>query len=175
MSVLPLLACVDVDYRGERAVAAAILFLDWGAAQPVSELVVPIAAVAPYRPGAFYERELPCVLAVLRRSSWPLAAVVVDGYVWLDGGKPGLGAHLHAALGGATPVIGVAKTQYRGAPAVEVLRGDSQRPLYVSAAGVDAARAAEDVRRMHGPHRQPTLLRLVDRLCRGSDGVWPGG
>ena len=86
MSVLPLLACVDVDYRGERAVAAAILFLDWGAAQPVNELVVPIAAVAPYRPGAFYERELPCVLAVLRRSSWPLAAVVVDGYVGLGGG-----------------------------------------------------------------------------------------
>jgi deoxyribonuclease V len=170
MSLLPLLACVDVDYRGSGAVAAAILFLDWGAAQGLAEHVVAVDRVAPYRPGAFYERELPCILAVLARSQWPLATVVVDGHVWLGEGLPGLGAHLHAALGGHTPVVGVAKSPYRqdgrGAPAVELLRGDSQRPLYVTAAGVSPEIAADNIRRMHGPNRLPTLLKQVDRLCR---------
>ena len=163
---LPLLACVDVDYRGEAAVAAAILFLDWSTADPLAEHVVAVEHVAPYRPGAFYERELPCILAVLARSRWPIATVVVDGHVWLGEGVPGLGAHLHAALGGHTPVVGVAKSPYHGAPAVTLLRGDSTRPLYVTAVGVELAIAADNIRRMHGSHRLPTLLKRVDRLCR---------
>jgi deoxyribonuclease V len=163
--LLPLLACVDVDYRGERAVAAAVLFLDWTSPHALAEHVARIDGVAPYRPGAFYERELPCIRAVLARSTWPISTVVVDGYVWL-GDRPGLGAHLFAALGERVAVIGVAKTAFHGATAVEVLRGDSKRPLHVSAAGVDAATAAANVRRMHGEHRLPTLLKRVDRLCR---------
>ena len=166
MAPLPLLACVDVDYRDSGAVAAAILFLDWSAAQGVAEHVVAVDRVAPYRPGAFYERELPCILAVLARSTWPIATVVVDGHVWLGPDAPGLGAHLYMALGGHTPVIGVAKSPYRGAPAVELLRGDSARPLYVTAAGVEPEIAADNIRRMHGVHRLPTLLKQVDRLCR---------
>jgi deoxyribonuclease V len=166
MSPLPLLACVDVDYREAGAVAAAIVFLDWSSAFALEEHVVTIDAVAPYRPGAFYERELPCILAVLRRSRGPIGVVVVDGYVWLGEDRPGLGAHLHAALGGETPVIGVAKSPFPGAPAVALLRGDSQRPLYVSAVGVDLVNAADNIRRMHGAHRLPTLLKQVDGLCR---------
>lgn len=163
---LPLLACVDVDYREVGAVAAAILFLDWSTADALAEHVVRVEAVAPYRAGAFYERELPCILAVLGRSRWPIATVVVDGHVWLGEGVPGLGAHLYEALGRQTPVVGVAKRAYPGAPAVEVMRGDSARPLYVTAAGVDVAMAADNVRRMHGEHRLPTMLKRVDRLCR---------
>ena len=38
----------------------------------------------------------------------PLEVIIVDGYVALDaGGRPGLGAHLHAALGASVAVIGV--------------------------------------------------------------------
>ena len=163
---LPLLACVDVDYREVGAVAAAILFLDWSTAEPLAEHVVAVERVLPYRPGAFFERELPCILAVLARSRWPIATVVVDGHVWLGAGQPGLGAHLYEALGRQTPVVGVAKRAYPGAPAVELLRGDSTRPLYVTAAGVELAIAADNIRRMHGVHRLPTLLKRVDRLCR---------
>jgi deoxyribonuclease V len=162
---LPLLACVDVDYRGEAAVAAAILFLDWGSPHALAEHVVRVERVAPYRPGAFYERELPCILAVLARNHWPLAAIVVDGYVWL-GEQPGLGAHLFAALAEAVPVIGVAKNPFHESSAIEVRRGDSKKPLYVSAAGTSPAEAARCVQRMHGEHRLPTLLKAVDRLCR---------
>ncbi|HEY0134953.1 MAG TPA: endonuclease V [Nannocystis sp.] len=166
MTTLPLLACVDVDYRGAGAVAAAILFLDWSTPHALAEHVVAVDRVAPYRPGAFYERELPCIMAVLARSTWPIATIVVDGHVWLGPEEPGLGAHLYLALGGHIPVVGVAKSPYRGAPAAELLRGDSQRPLYVTAAGVDPEIAADNIRRMHGPHRLPTLLKAVDSLCR---------
>jgi deoxyribonuclease V len=48
------------------------------------------------------------------------------------------------------------------------LRGDSSRPLYVTALGVDVETAAEDVRRMHGRFRLPTMLKRADRLCRDS-------
>ena len=164
----PVIACVDVDYRGAGAVAAAILFLDWSSPFALEEHRVTVDEVAPYRPGAFYERELPCILAVLRRGRGPIGVVVVDGYVWLGPQRPGLGAHLHAALGGEIAVIGVAKSPFPGAPATPLLRGDSQRPLYVSAVGVDLASAADNIRRMHGPHRLPTLLKRVDRLARDS-------
>jgi deoxyribonuclease V len=64
------------------------------------------------------------------------------------------------------PVVGVAKSRFDGARAVEVYRGGSIRPLYVSAAGLDPEEAAEKIRSMHGRHRVPTLLKRVDRLAR---------
>ena len=122
----------------------------------------------PYAPGAFYERELPCLLAVLGKVGGSLDVVVIDGYVWLSGdGRPGLGAHLHKELGGETAVVGVAKSSFDGAAFAEaVLRGKSARPLFVTAAGIPAPTAADWIRAMHGPHRIPTLLKRVDRLCR---------
>lgn len=44
--------------------------------------------------------------------------------------------------------------------------GLSQKPLYVTAAGMTATEIAVNIRRMHGSHRIPTLLRMADRLCR---------
>jgi deoxyribonuclease V len=165
-----MIACVDVDYRDSGAVAACVLFRSWTDGVSAGEVVERTANVEPYQPGQFYRRELPCLLSVLRRVAEPLQAVVIDGYVWLgDENSPGLGAHLYKALGRTLPVIGVAKTHFAGAVAARpVLRGDSQRPLHVTAAGMDPAAAAEHVRSMHGPFRIPTLLRRVDQLCRTS-------
>jgi deoxyribonuclease V len=93
--------------------------------------------------------------------------VIVDGYVWLDAaGKPGLGAHLHAALDGRTIVIGVAKSRFEGAPAVPLVRGSSRSPLFVSAAGLSAEEAAQHIAQMSGSFRLPTLLKRVDQLSR---------
>ena len=164
-----LIAAVDVAYGPTGAAAACVLFHAWGDAAPASAHVAAIAEVAAYEPGAFYKRELPCVLAVLRSLGDARPdVIVIDGYVWLSGGgRPGLGAHLHEALGGAAIVVGVAKTGFAGGGfAEEVRRGDSARPLYVTAAGVEPAVAAAWIRAMHGPHRIPTLLKRVDRLCR---------
>ena len=113
----------------------------------------------------FSLRELPALRAVLRGVTG-LVLLIVDGYADLDpGGRPGLGAHAHAALG--IPVIGVAKSRFRAAThAVPVLRGTSARPLFVTAAGMARADAADLVRRMAGRHRLPDALRRADALAR---------
>ncbi len=163
----PLIACLDVDYRPSHAAAAAVAFVGYEAPSSVEEVTVRVDEVAPYEPGAFYKRELPCLLAALAALRRAPEVVIVDGYVWLGEGAPGLGKHLFDALARATPVIGVAKTSFRGSPHAEiVLRGASQTPLYVTAEGVPARDAALHVRSMSGPNRIPTLLRRVDTLCR---------
>lgn len=160
------IAALDVDYRPDAAVTACVTFEAWSDEHVLESYTVTSAAAADYAPGEFYARELPCLLAALGRLEAAPGLVIVDGHVWLGPERPGLGAHLHRALGGAVPVVGVAKNPFRGAPAREVLRGGSRRPLYVTAVGVDADEAAAQVAAMHGPHRVPTLLRLVDQLCR---------
>ena len=70
--------------------------------------------------------------------------ILVDGYVWLEEGRPGLGGALFASV--RLPVIGVAKTRFRGANAVEVLRGQSHSPLYITAAVLTAEAGAAFVR-----------------------------
>jgi deoxyribonuclease V len=162
-----MLACLDVDYRSEVTVAACVLFREWADAAEASHVVERGPPAAPYEPGQFYRRELPHLLKVLGEVREPLEAVVIDGYVWLGEEKAGLGAHLYEALGRRLPVIGVAKTAFHSSGlAVPVLRGRSQRPLFVTAVGLEASVAAAHVRRMHGPSRIPTLLGRVDRLCR---------
>lgn len=163
-----MIACTDVHYRGDDAVAACILFRDWPDAAGVRHLIEHAGGVRQYEPGRFYLRELPCLLAVLRKVTEPIECVVIDGYVWLDkGGAPGLGAYLFEALGCSVPVVGVAKSRFRSAGiAREVFRGASRRPLYVTAAGIDPDTAARCILNMHGGSRIPTLLRQVDRLCR---------
>lgn len=166
----PMIACLDVDYRPDgTAAAACVLFERWTDERP-ADIHVAFAPGAPedYQPGAFYLRELPCLLRVLAGVRAPLDVVVVDAYVTLDPeGRPGLGARLHEALGRGPRVVGVAKTRFAAAThAVPVIRGTSKAPLWITAAGMDAASAADHVRSMHGPHRVPTLLRLVDRVAR---------
>lgn len=140
----------------------------WTDAAPARVVTLEISDVEPYKSGAFYKRELPCLLAVLETIPEPLEVIVVDGYVFLDSHlKPGLGAHLHAALEGRVPVVGIAKTAFQGAPALPVLRARSTRALFVSSVGCDAQDAADRVRAMHGAHRIPTLLRAVDHAARG--------
>ena len=164
----PCIAAVDVDYRGSVAVAAGVWFRGWMAAEAEVEAVTTLRDVAPYRSGELFRREFPCLLAVLARG--PAAdVVVVDGYVWLGPGRPGLGAHLHAALGGRTAVVGVAKKRFIGATdAVLVYRGASRTLLYVTAVGVDAVEAAGWVKNMRGSYCVPSLLKRVDRLARTS-------
>jgi deoxyribonuclease V len=166
-----MIACVDVDYRGDEAAAACVLSAGWADEAPAGELVERVVGVAPYVPGQFYKRELPCLLAVLRRVTQPIDVVVIDGYVWLeDESRPGLGAHLYEALGKRVPVVGVAKTQFLSAKlAVAVVHGTlSTKPLFVTAAGMSVNEAADRVRAMHGTHRVPTLLKRADALCRGA-------
>jgi deoxyribonuclease V len=160
---------VDVAYaESGGAMAAGLLLADWHDTAPVREILVPVPQVEDYVPGAFYRRELPCIEAVLAQVAEPLACIVIDGYVTL--GTPprdGLGAVLWDKLGRATPVIGVAKTRFAGAPPeTELLRGDSARPLFVTAAGMPLEQARAHIRAMAGAYRLPEMLRRVDGLSR---------
>jgi deoxyribonuclease V len=163
---VPRYAAADVHYPPTGGATAALVLADEPTfGRLTAEHTVRLTEVAPYRPGAFFERELPALAAVLGASG-PVDLLIVDGYVTLDPhGRPGLGAHAHREFG--VPVVGVAKTAFHHAThAVEVLRGGSRKPLYVTAVGLPAPDAADLVRAMAGGHRMPDALRRVDALSR---------
>lgn len=160
------LAAVDVHYPDSGgARAALVVAADRRFAHIVEERVRWLAEAAAYQPGSFATRELPAIAAVLADTP-ELDLVLIDGYVDLDPhGRPGLGAHLHHQI--QVPVIGVAKTAFRGAThAAVVRRGTATRPLYVTAAGIAVDQAAALVTQMAGAHRLPDALRRVDTLAR---------
>lgn len=166
-----MILAVDVDYRDDgSAVAAGALFADWRSPSIAAMRTVRVPAAAPYRPGRFFERELPCILALMDSLDILPETIVIDGYVTLGpDAADGLGAHLHRALGGRAAVIGVAKTRYRGTPVeTEVLRGRSLKPLHVTAMGIAPAEARSLVRTMAGGNRLPSILAAVDRACRAA-------
>ena len=162
-----MLCAVDVHYEPDRSRACCTVFAEWSSPSSDAERVIETPPAEPYVPGQFFRRELPPLLAILRTLPARPEIVVIDGYVWLDAdGTPGLGARLHEALG--MVVVGVAKTPYRGTvPAARVFRGGSAKPLFVSAIGLGLENAADGVRRMHGDHRIPVLLKRTDQLARG--------
>lgn len=171
-TLVRVIVALDVDYRADRVVTAAVGFTAWTDAEAaVERTVLSLAAPAEYEPGSFYKRELPYLLAILEELAPAVVPdiLVIDGFVSLDGDAKGLGAHLRDALAARPIVIGVAKRPWRGGAAgVPIERGDSEAPLYITASGMDVAEAARHVAAMHGPHRTPTLLKRVDRLARDS-------
>jgi deoxyribonuclease V len=174
-----MMLAVDVAYReaddGTHARAAGLVFGAWSDERALDEIVVTLDDIAPYEPGAFFRRELPCIRAVLdaaRAKGHDIVLLVVDAYVDLappDAPHPrrGLGRVVHDEL--HVDVVGVAKTRFTGSGAVEILRGESKSPLFITAASAafDAKEAARNVKAMHGAHRLPTLLSRVDALARG--------
>jgi len=176
------MVAIDVGYiesrDGDSGLCGLVGFRRWDDASPAVEMALEIPSVEPYVSGQFYKRELPCVLAGLaafaNTSGELIELVVIDGNVRLDRrGSPGLGAHLFAALDPPVPVIGVAKNPFRDLDAVEVPRGQSNKPLYVTAAGIAEADAAVHVASMAGEHRVPTLLKRADQLSRGAEPKHP--
>lgn len=159
---------VDVDYRPDKAVVAGILFRAWGDSVPLQEISIICEIVDEYVPGEFYRRELPCILKMYKQLDKHVDIIVIDGFVYLGKERrPGLGMVLYERLKGKVAVIGVAKSAFRDTPAsTELLRGGSQRPLYVTAIGIEEDVARQAIQQMYGKDRLPTLLKQVDRLCR---------
>lgn len=162
-----MIACVDVDYGTSEARAACIVFDDWRSDSPVGSYTTIVKDIAPYIPGEFYKRELPCLARVLNCVAETLDVIIVDGHVWTAIDHPGLGKRLHETMPGLT-VVGVAKTLFRTSPATPIIRAGSNSPLYVDEVG-PVVNAVERILEMHGPYRLPTMLKKVDRLAR--DGV----
>lgn len=157
---------LDVHYKPNYAKSVGVTFETINDANAQDVIIEQIDAVEPYQSGAFYKRELPCLLKVISKVNLDvLDAILVDGHVYIDNfHNYGLGAYLFEALEGKVPIIGVAKRAFHSNEVTvkEVLRGSSENPLYVSAIGMGLEPAAELVANMHGGFRHPTLLKILD-------------
>jgi deoxyribonuclease V len=162
-------AC-DVQYAGDAGYAAGVGFDNLADTTPSHIAHAVVRPVADYKPGAFYLRELPCLLALLRAAESMPAVIFVDGYVWLAGQQPALGARLHDALNKAVAVIGVAKSSLRIAGESHPLSRFGLRPIYISAVGLELDTAVEMVSAMHGVGRLPTMLQRADAEARARAG-----
>jgi len=163
-----MILAVDVDYRDNQAVVAGISFNTWHDATEQAVYTTIVNGVEAYQPGQFFRRELPCILQLLQEHSLNPDCIIIDGYVYLDGEHdPGLGKHLYDALGASVKVIGVAKRAFKDTPSYcEIYRGQSRKPLYVTAAGFELEQAKQRVTTMHGKFRIPDLIKKADRVCR---------
>lgn len=158
---------IDVHYRETEAKVVGVLFKDWQDPTPFEIKTLFTKEFGEYVPGSFYKRELPCILALLETIGQPeLDIIIIDGYVYLDdAGKHGLGGYLFEALNQKSPVIGVAKTSFHQNKkhVVEVFRGTSQKPLYISSIGIEVEQAGKRIQTMYGAYRIPDLLRIMDQ------------
>jgi len=166
-----MILAVDVDYKADNtAIIAGVLFNSWEDNEASKVVKKDITQVLPYESGAFYKRELPCILALLNDIDEHLECIVVDGYVCLGKEHKGLGAYLYDALKHKTPIVGVAKNAFRDiSESTYIYRGESKKPLYVTSIGMEQEKAKELILRMHGRFRLPTLLKDVDTYCRNSE------
>jgi deoxyinosine 3'endonuclease (endonuclease V) len=160
----------DTYYTNSQAQTVAVAFAYWNAEEPLFVKSEIHYNIEDYEPGAFFKRELPCIMSLWNRlDTSAVTEIVIDGYVYVDDKFAfGLGAHLFNALHERIPVIGVAKSKFGPVDALarEVYRGGSFRPLYVSSIGVDLEIALDNIRKMHGDYRIPTLLKLTDTQSR---------
>lgn len=163
-----MILATDVHYFDHYAIAAGVLFKAWESSNVAQLVTIKVDNIQPYQSGQFYKRELPCLLALLEKIEKPLSHIIVDGFVHLDANKKaGLGKHLYHALEDKITIIGVAKNAYKDInDDFKIYRGNSKKPLYISAEGVDLATAKNYIQAMQGDFRLPTLLKRVDQLCR---------
>ena len=165
-----MILAIDVHYQDNKAKAVAFAFADWRSIKPDNIYIEHLDQVAPYVPGQFYQRELPCIKALLNSISLDdVATIVIDGYVLLDDeGKYGLGGYLYDYLNQKINVIGVAKHRFHNNTknVIEIHRGQSINPLFITSLGVANDIAANCISVMQGPFRMPTLLQQLDRQTK---------
>ena len=161
---------IDVHYRENEAKSVCIAFEKWSDIQPHETYIKMVSPIEEYEPGAFYKRELPCIVEILKNLDLSTVQfVIIDGYVYLDNDeKAGLGHYVFEYLERKIPVIGVAKTSFHQntEKVLPILRGDSQSPLYISSIGIELNEAADNIRHMAGEYRIPTLLKQLDSITK---------
>lgn len=163
-----MILAIDIGYHDNKARCVGAVF-NLRAPLPKEILVEKIDHVAPYETGSFFKRELPGLLKVIQQVPLTfIEAIIIDGYVHLDEGKPGLGAHLYDSIEKKTPIIGVAKRPFHNNQeyVIPVVRGGGKKPLYISAIGLSLEDAAFMIKEMHGDYRMPTVLTIVDKKTK---------
>ncbi|WP_284464798.1 endonuclease V [Chryseobacterium sp.] len=160
----------DTYYYEDYANTVCIAFDNWTSEREIETFTEQTDINSEYESGAFYKRELPCILSLLDKIVLKDGdIIIVDGYVTLDNeGKIGLGGHLYEALQEKFAVVGIAKNEFT-TPDLQrrhVVRGEGKTPLFITAKGIDVDEVKRNVEEMHGPYRIPTLLKKLDQLSR---------
>ena len=163
----------DTFYYEDFAKTVCIAFEDWNSETESFIYSENTEISADYESGAFYKRELPCILSLLKKIDLKDGdLIIVDGYVTLDNsGKIGLGGYLYESLNKKYPVIGIAKNGFASEDDLRktVFRGESKTPLFLTAVGIDTDDIKIKVENMYGAYRIPTLLKKLDQLTREKD------
>ncbi len=163
-----MILALDVYYSKDSANCVGVLF-NWEDTFPAKIYRTTIACFENYIPGCFYQREMPSILALLDKVEFTdLEAIVVDGHVFTDTTNFGLGGMVWLKIGQQVPIIGIAKNSFfnNSDTVVEVYRGKSKKPLYVSCVGTEIESVITNIKRMNGEFRIPTILKQLDRLSR---------
>lgn len=165
-----MLLAIDVHYKEDYAKTVLLLFDEWTSEIPTEIIEVTTLKVLEYEPGLFYKRELPCILEALQKVNLEsIDAIIIDGYVYVDDAfSHGLGGYLFEALRQKIPIVGIAKTKFQRntATVLEVFRGESKNPLFVSSIGMELDFAALKTKDMYGDFRLPYLLKLMDQKTK---------
>lgn len=163
----------DTFYYEDFAKTVCIAFEDWNSETESFIYSENTEISSDYESGAFYKRELPCILSLLKKIDLKEGdLIIVDGYVTLDNsGKIGLGGYLYESLNKKYPVIGIAKNGFASEDDLRktVFRGESKTPLFLTAVGIDTDDTKIKVENMYGAYRIPTLLKKLDQLTREKD------
>ena len=167
---------IDVFYDEEKNIATVCggIFNEFtdNSCRLIKAALSPIPA--PYIPGEFYKRELPCIQKLileeigLEKLKEEFDCIIVDGLYSFGPDKPGLGGYLDSWLrnqGVEIEVIGIAKNKFHSAQAEEVLRGKSKKPLWVN--GNRRKNYSDLIKKMSGEFRIPFLVKAVDQGSRG--------
>jgi deoxyribonuclease V len=175
---------VAVCRDGDRCVAAAVLW-DTQDRRVVEERAAWRPVTFPYVPGLLSFREVPAVLAALRRLRRAPDALLCDGHGLAHPRRFGIACHVGLLAG--IPTIGCAKSRLvgehaepgalRGASAPLIDRGetvgcavrtrDRVRPVFVSVGHLVDLETAERVVLDCAPlYRIPEPIRLADHLVR---------
>jgi deoxyribonuclease V len=161
----------DTYYFENKAKTVCISFSSWENEKDFKVYSEILENIDEYKSGEFYKRELPCILSLLKKipTERTIETIIVDGFVYLDDKqKLGLGGYLYKILENKISVIGVAKTNFA---TIEVhkrklLRGESEKPLFITSIGIDLDKATELIKNMQGNYRIPTILKYLDTLTK---------
>jgi deoxyribonuclease V len=165
-----MLLAFDTFYTDTKAKTVCISFEKWTDTNHSKIYTEIIDNTEQYEPGFFYKKELPCIISLLQKTDLTdIEAILIDGFVVLDDAeKKGLGGYLYEHLQNKIPVIGVAKNPFTqiNKNQREIYRGNSRKPLYVTALGMDLDVAGEQIKKMSGNYRIPDLLKQLDILTK---------
>ncbi|WP_368668698.1 hypothetical protein [Myroides sp. NP-2] len=117
-----MILAVDVYYYEAGAKVVGVLFESFDSKAPIDIIEKLLPPQKEYEPGAFYKRELPCILELVNMLNREyIELIIVDGYVYLDDHKKkGLGSYVFEALG-ASKGISLSCTCFKSSMASLIL------------------------------------------------------